>query len=1308
MANTTKSVDKLSIEITANAQTASKALGELTDKLNTLSEALNGMDFKTVVSDLKELSTSVKAIDTKPLTKGMTALATATSKYRNATNQITAQSKNANNTFKNVSNGVNSVYGAMSKVNSKINEFASRIRFANKETKNFAQTVGLLYARFFLLIRGIKLLTRQVKSSMDYIEVLNYFDSSFGQVAERGVEKWSEMGYDSAQAYYDSFSDRAKKVTADMSGFFPEKSGSLTPMQTTSLGMNPQELMKYQAMFAQMSSSMGTTSEQALLLSEVLTKLGADLASVKNLDFNQTWGDMASGLVGMSRTLDKYGVNIRNANMQMKLHELGINANVNALSQADKALLRTIILLDSTKYGWADLSETLDTPSNQMRMLSNNVKLLGQMIGNILLPAVASILPYLNAFVIALQRLFAWLAKILGIDLSKLQAKNTGFDNSALSDMLDDAEDLSGALDDDTDSAKKLKKQLQGFDALNNLTTKEDKSALGSNAIGGLLNDAFTDAVNDYLKAWQDAFDELENSAQKLADRIEKAFKEFVKPITQAWEKWGDFVIDGWKSAVKKFGKLITKVWEDAKTVWNQKETEKIFENIFKIVGTIGYAFGELADRIREAWSYNDNGLKILEAIRNIVLKITDHFANMADATLTWAQNLNLEPLLTAIKGFVESLEPVFDKIFGIIEDFYTQVLLPLGKWTLEEGLPNLLQVFIDFNNKVDWGNIRKQLQKLWEHLEPFAQTVGEGIIMFIQDCANALADFLNSDEFTNFLKKLEDWMDKVTPRDVADGLEAIAKGIIALKGGLLAFGAIKSVLGVITTIKEFLLLFGAGGALAGAKTTLEGIATGIEGVSTAMGGLAISGGATVQTFQVFEHTFDGFESANLADIYTDFLDGEKGAEEYLNSISALANKNADDTQKMLGYATQLKDAWERGLITTNEYYDSLKNLTDLAETNMIDDSFFNLGKYSAYQGDLEVMRVQLSEIGALMQQQGRDNAVLFTSGFEQGLAESNLSDGLASKVTATSTDEYRGVGIEVGNALGTGIIEAPELQGASNNTYATLEEDFFANSSRAEDIGRNITSGIALGLFDSESQSALTTACSSASFGLIKQFQENLGIHSPSTVFQEIARYCIEGLDMGLIGGLSSIKATTQQLANGMLSAFQNIVSKFKTIGQNLMGGLSAGVSSSASSVLSQCSSIASRVTGTFQTLWRIHSPSRVMDDMGVYFMQGLKNGLESMYQPIEQSVSGFGTKLTQAPEVYDAMSFDGSTANVSSEMSFNSDNTDTNALLRQQNAILQQILEKEFGISEGELFKSVQKSADSYRNRTGNYAFN
>lgn len=399
---------------------------------------------------------------------------------------------------------------------------------AKRHTLSLAAAFGKFYASWFLIIRGIRKLWGSIESSMDYIETLNYFDAAFGQVAENAdLQSWKELGYSSAEAYYNSFSDRAKEVTSKMSGFAINGNGTLTATGLPSLGIDPEKLMNYQAVFGQMSSSIGVASETSLKLSQALSEIGADLASVKNLDFDKVWNDMASGLAGMSRTLDKYGVNIRNVNLQQKLNELGIKANITALNQNDKALLRATILLDSTRYAWGDLADTINQPANQLRLLTANFQNLARAIGNLFLPVLQAVLPYINGLVIALQRLVGWIGGLLGIDsaIGKITSSiGSGADN--IGDLLDGANGASDALGDAADNAKKLKNITMGIDELN-IVSQQDSSGAGAGGGigGGLLDDVFLDAFDDYQKAWDEAFGGVENKAQEIADRIIDAFK---------------------------------------------------------------------------------------------------------------------------------------------------------------------------------------------------------------------------------------------------------------------------------------------------------------------------------------------------------------------------------------------------------------------------------------------------------------------------------------------------------------------------------------------------------------------------------------------------------------------------------------------------------------------------------------------------------------------------------------------------------------------------------------------------------------
>ena len=356
-------------------------------------------------------------------------------------------------------------------------------------------------------------------------------------------------------------------------------------------------------------------------------------------------------------------------------------------------------------------------------------------------------------------------------------------------------------------NAKELKKTVLGFDELNQL---QDNSSSGGG--GGGITDQFEDV-------------DIPDWAKNLAQKIKDIAKDLFDPIKKAWEKCGEFVKASWKYAMQQVWALVKDIARDFMTVWKQAATQKIFENILLTVGWIGIAVGNLAKQFREAWNYNQTGLHILENIRDIILIITNHIRNMAEATAMWAATLNFKPLLTAIEGWLQSLEPAIDAVMGILEDFYSQVVLKFTKWVIESGLPELINVFKRFNEAVDWDLLRERLAKLWEHLEPFMETVGEGLIIFIERVTTALADFINGDEFAEFLEKLEKWMDSVTPEDVADGIEKLVKALVAFKVAGLAISAISAVSGVISAIVT-------------ACSGLASIAGGVSSFVTAIGGL--------------------------------------------------------------------------------------------------------------------------------------------------------------------------------------------------------------------------------------------------------------------------------------------------------------------------------------------------------------------------------------------------------------------------------------------------------------------------------------
>lgn len=526
-----ENLDKLS----ASLEKAERKLDELRANLE------NGLTMGRITEDVGD-SGYVKLQEQIALTEKTAAA------LRDRIKEVGKESKNVSG-IKEVGNAANSASNSFSDLAKSGTKASNSLRKVQSSLKDVLKAL--------LPILGIRQLINfgkdSIKTSMDYLETLNYFDAAFGQVASNAdLSSFEEMGYESADAYYGSFAKRAEELTQKMSGFTIGEGGLLESTGAVSLGLDPSQLMNYQAMFGQMSSSMGVSSETSMKLSQALTEIGADLASIKNLEFETVWNDMASGLAGMSRTLDKYGVNIRNVNLQQKLMELGIDANIQSLNQNDKALLRAIILLENTKYAWGDLADTINQPANQLRMIEANFQNLSRTIGNLFLPLVKTVLPYVNALVIAVQRLFAWLGNLMGIDISGISTSIGGAD---MGDILDQTDDLASGLGGAKEEADKLNKSLRQFDELKVISTKQDDGGAGSGGgiQGGLLDSAFEDAFSKYQQVWDEAFGNLENRAQEIADKIEKAF-EPVKKIIQ------DFAIGDFFQAGKDTSALVVSI----------------------------------------------------------------------------------------------------------------------------------------------------------------------------------------------------------------------------------------------------------------------------------------------------------------------------------------------------------------------------------------------------------------------------------------------------------------------------------------------------------------------------------------------------------------------------------------------------------------------------------------------------------------------------------------------------------------------------------------------------------------------------
>ncbi len=590
----------------------------------------------------------------------------------------------------------------------------------------------------------------------------------------------------------------------------------------------------FMAMGRSMVSSMETASDMAV----ALTGRAADMASFYNKTAEETATALKSIYTGETETLKEYGVVMTEVNLQEYAYQKGIKKKLSAMTQEEKVMLRYNYVMEQTALAAGDFAKTTDSWANQTRILSEQFKELLSVIGGGLIVALTPVVRFLNTILTQLiaiaKQAGAILSRLLGISIPTADA---GILAGELADAAGGADDLAEGVDA---AGKAADKALASFDDLNVLGKDSRGSGAGGSMGGFQIPELGTDEA-------EEGTEELGDAARNLMDILARLFS----PLKEAWAKEGSFVMDSWKYALDEVWLMVKQIGKDLLRTWDTTETADILSDILHIVGDIGLIAGHLAGNFRTAWAENETGYRILCNIRDIIGVIVRNMRTAADKAVEWADGLDFAPLLSKLEEWTASLIPVYDTLSGILMDFYTMVLLPLGKWTLEKGLPQLLRVFTDFNDKVDWEKLRANMQEFWEHLEPFAETVGEGLIIFIGRLADGLADFINSEAFVNFLHSVEEWMDNVTPEEVADGLEKAAMAIVACKAALAGFRLVNGFVSFTQLLSKIAGLKGVSTVLKGISGAIsslnisaipDGILTilkGISGAVASMGGIA-------------------------------------------------------------------------------------------------------------------------------------------------------------------------------------------------------------------------------------------------------------------------------------------------------------------------------------------------------------------------------------------------------------------------------------------------------------------------------------
>lgn len=412
-------------------------------------------------------------------------------------NKITIDQKQANDAIKQLVSSVNSLAKAFKDAtddSEKLSDSAKKNSQKNSISSLISDISGMVIISRAAVraLSGIKnAVVDMTKEAVEFTETQNLFEVSMGKNME-GLNQY----YERAVQFQDKLTEK--------------------------LSANMEESMRYQALFNAMSKSMGVASDKAYILSENLVKMGYDLSSLYNIDPKAAMTKLRAGLTGQTKPLREIGIDITQTTLQSVADSLDLGVEVANLSQAEKVLLRYLAVLKQSSVAHGDFARTLSSPANQIRIFNAQITILKRNVGSLGSAILYNIMPYVNAVIMVINKLVQALARLFGVDITSF---TSGF--GSVAESVDDLEEgvggISSGMGGAAKSAKEFKRQLMGFDEINNITLPDAPSGGGGGASGGGggglgtgINKKLLDAIGEY----DNLMDKVRSKANDIRDRM--------------------------------------------------------------------------------------------------------------------------------------------------------------------------------------------------------------------------------------------------------------------------------------------------------------------------------------------------------------------------------------------------------------------------------------------------------------------------------------------------------------------------------------------------------------------------------------------------------------------------------------------------------------------------------------------------------------------------------------------------------------------------------------------------------------------
>lgn len=476
--------------------------------------------------------------------------------------------------------------------------------------------------------------------------------------------------------------------------------------------------------FSQMYDKYATEAKKLKQMNE---SLGISYNRVKN-EFEE-YKKRLLGIDGASKkatnSTKKLGIQMKKSQKPTKKYGEALSGVVRRLVMF--RLLRSTISLAfrSAREGMENLAQYSPETNKAISNVLSSLTQLKNSFATAFSPIAEYASPALVEFISLLSEAVTW--------TSQFFAALTGKDTYTKATKVE--EDYGAALKESNKQIKAQekanKKLTYSFDELIQAGNKSDQDKTGY--VGPTPDQMFTT-------------EEVSNDIKARADAVKKIFSGLFAPLKESWLDNGPEVMQSLTNLFVSAKQLAKDVGASFMQVWNVEGYGKaITDNLLITFANLVQTVANLITQFDKAWASGDTGTNILRHLGDILVTLSGFFRDASESIKDWSANLDFSPLLESFDNVLVSANPVVRAIGNLLLWFLNNVLLPITKWGLEQGLPDIFELIaasLDLLYSVI-ETLAPTAEWFWNtFLQPFGEWSGKVIIAALKKLVNALLKF--------------------------------------------------------------------------------------------------------------------------------------------------------------------------------------------------------------------------------------------------------------------------------------------------------------------------------------------------------------------------------------------------------------------------------------------------------------------------------------------------------------------------------------------------------------------------------------